>query len=288
LLGAVRLMPAETREARQFARRGYASAVLGSLAARTNVAEQWLREEPKDPDALLLAARVAAAAYRKWHTRARKLLTQTLDLAGRCALAWPDDPTPHVVVLSLPARLKPLTPMRSPVHEFGSLLRELRIRAGLTQPELGAQIHTSKSTVSRAETGGRLLAPDLVAACDALLNASGRLIGLAGRATRPALDPGGSRRERNPLPRAVPHRERRPRARVLARSPIEARETPTGVVRVRGRRLYRASDLMERVAVAAPRSRGGWADDPAADVGVSSRSMSCLPDISVVEAGVTA
>lgn len=105
MLGAARLVLAETREAGQFARRGYASAVLGSLAARTNVAEQWLREEPKDPDALLLAARVAAvqaaAAYRRRHVRARKLLKQTLDLAGRCALASPGDPTPYVVVLSL-------------------------------------------------------------------------------------------------------------------------------------------------------------------------------------------
>lgn len=105
LLGAARLVFAETREARHFARRGYASAVLGSLAARTDVAEQWLREEPKDPDALLLAARVAAVraakAYHKQHHRARKLLTQTSDLAERCARAWPDDPTPYVVVLSL-------------------------------------------------------------------------------------------------------------------------------------------------------------------------------------------
>ena len=105
LLGAARLVLAETRDTREFARRGYASAVLGSLAARSDVAEQWLRDEPKDPDALLLAARVVAvrtaAAYRKRHARARKLLTQALDLAGRCALAWPDDPTPYVVVLSL-------------------------------------------------------------------------------------------------------------------------------------------------------------------------------------------
>jgi hypothetical protein len=105
LLGATRTVLAETREARQFSRRGYASAVLGKLAAGMDLAEQWLREEPKDPDALLLAARVAAvhaaAAYRRRHRRARALLTQALDLAGRGALAWPDDPTPYVVTLSL-------------------------------------------------------------------------------------------------------------------------------------------------------------------------------------------
>ena len=105
LLGATRLVLAETREAWQFARRGYASAVLGSMAARTDLAERWLREEPKDPDALLLAARVAAvhaaAAYRKRHRRARDLLVQALDLAGRSAVAWPGDPTPYVVTLGL-------------------------------------------------------------------------------------------------------------------------------------------------------------------------------------------
>lgn len=105
LRGAARLVLAETREARTFARRGYASAVLGSMAARTDLAEQWLREEPKDPDALLLAARVAAvhaaAAYRRQHRRARDLLTQAVDLAGRSALAWPEDPTPYVVTLGL-------------------------------------------------------------------------------------------------------------------------------------------------------------------------------------------
>ncbi|MBR7827813.1 hypothetical protein KDK95_15950 [Actinospica sp. MGRD01-02] len=105
LLGAARLVLGETRGAWAFARRGYASAVLGSMAARTDLAEQWLKEEPKDPDALLLGARVAAvhaaAAYRKRHRRARDLLTQALDLAGRSALAWPDDPTPYVVTLGL-------------------------------------------------------------------------------------------------------------------------------------------------------------------------------------------
>jgi hypothetical protein len=105
LLGAARMMLAETRDTQTFARRGYASAVLGSLAARTDLAERWLAEEPKDPDALLLAARVSAvrtaAAYRKRHRKARALLAQTADLAGRSAAAWPADPTPFVVTLAL-------------------------------------------------------------------------------------------------------------------------------------------------------------------------------------------
>ena len=125
LLGAARLVLAETRDAGQHARRGYASAVLGSLAARTDVAEQWLREEPKDPDALLLAARVAAvhaaAAYRKRHARARKLLDQTLDLAGRCALARPEDPTPYVITLSLARFECQQVPPSDALPELGGL-----------------------------------------------------------------------------------------------------------------------------------------------------------------------
>src|SRR5579872_6213465 len=43
-----------------FARRGYASAVLGSACANLNAAELWTTEEPESPDAWLLWARVAA------------------------------------------------------------------------------------------------------------------------------------------------------------------------------------------------------------------------------------
>lgn len=105
VLGAVRLVLAESRERRQFVRRGFASAVLGSLAASSRLAEQWVREAPRDPDALLLATRVAAQhaaeAYRKGFPQARGLLRRTADLAGRCSAAWQEDPTPFVVVLSL-------------------------------------------------------------------------------------------------------------------------------------------------------------------------------------------
>jgi transcriptional regulator with XRE-family HTH domain len=74
------------------------------------------------------------------------------------------------------AQLKPLTPDQSPVHRFGALLRRWRIEAGLSQPELSAKLYTSKSTISRAETGVRLLAPDLVEGCDALVGAAGALL----------------------------------------------------------------------------------------------------------------
>jgi transcriptional regulator with XRE-family HTH domain len=74
------------------------------------------------------------------------------------------------------ARLKPLTPELSAVHRFGALLRRLRIDAGFSQPELSLKLYTSKSTLSRAETGVRLLARDLAEACDELLGASGALL----------------------------------------------------------------------------------------------------------------
>ena len=89
------------------------------------------------------------------------------------------------------ARLKPLTPELSAVHRFGALLRRLRIEAGFSQPELSARLYTSKSTLSRAETGVRLLARDLAEACDELLGAAGTLLGAwlnADSAPAPALD----------------------------------------------------------------------------------------------------
>ena len=74
------------------------------------------------------------------------------------------------------ARLKPLTPELSAVHQFGALLRRLRIKAGYTQPQLAVKVYTSKSTLSRAETGARRLPRDLAEVCDTLFGASGVLI----------------------------------------------------------------------------------------------------------------
>lgn len=74
------------------------------------------------------------------------------------------------------ARLKSLTPELTPLHKFGAELRRLRIRAGMSQPQLASALYTSKSTVSRAETGVRLLAPDLVESCDTLVQAKGLLV----------------------------------------------------------------------------------------------------------------
>jgi transcriptional regulator with XRE-family HTH domain len=95
------------------------------------------------------------------------------------------------------ARLKPLTPELSAVHRFGALLRSLRIEAGLSQPKLSAKLYTSKSTLSRAETGVRLLARDLAEVCDELLGAGGALLAAWRNAESvPTIDSPGERPRR--------------------------------------------------------------------------------------------
>lgn len=105
VVGAVREVLAETREARDFSRRGCASAVLGSLAATGNLAQLWMQEEPRNPDAWLLAARVAAVhaakAFRREQHLLPKLVQHAVNLAVAAARAWDADPTPYVVMLGL-------------------------------------------------------------------------------------------------------------------------------------------------------------------------------------------
>lgn len=105
IIGAAREVLVETRERRQFGRRGYASALLGSLAAHGNLAALWLRDCPDDPDSLLLAARVAAAvatkALREESPSARVLVGRAHAAVRAAARAWPDDPTPWVILLGL-------------------------------------------------------------------------------------------------------------------------------------------------------------------------------------------
>lgn len=111
VVGAVREVLAETREARDFARRGYASAVLGSLAASGNLPQLWLHEEPRSPDALMLAARVAAVhaagAFRRQQHLVPKLVMQAVDLTVAAARVWDEDPTPYVVMLGLTRLQRP-------------------------------------------------------------------------------------------------------------------------------------------------------------------------------------
>lgn len=105
IVGAGREVLAETRSTRDFARRGYASALLGALAAGTNLAELWVEDAPRNPDALLLAARVqtarAAKALRTNSNSARPLVDGAVAAIHAAGAAWPADPTPWVAMLAL-------------------------------------------------------------------------------------------------------------------------------------------------------------------------------------------
>lgn len=90
---------------------------------------------------------------------------------------------------------------------------------------------------------------------------------LSGRTPLPTSDPGEVRRRRNPLLPALPHRERRPRAYAGAILPITLREAPTGISQVRGRRLYRITELLKRIEAAWLGRTEAWADDPSARTG---------------------
>jgi len=74
---------------------------------------------------------------------------------------------------------------------FGSELRRRRLEAGLSLAGLAAQVHYSKSYLSKVETGQKPAGTVLARSCDAALSAGGELSALA-RSTRPAppLDPG--------------------------------------------------------------------------------------------------
>jgi hypothetical protein len=108
---------ATTRGERDFARRAYASAVLGSAAANLNAAELWTAEQDKDPDAWLLWARVAAVralrAGDREHPRTLDLVQIAVRSCLNAAAMWEADPTPQVVLLSLD-RLRYRAPVTAP------------------------------------------------------------------------------------------------------------------------------------------------------------------------------
>lgn len=105
LLGTCRDLLAETRRAGDFPRRGYASAVLGSACATVNIAEIWTGEEPGNPDAWLLWARVGATralrAGDRGDGRTRELIGIAVRACTAAADLWDADPTPQVILLGL-------------------------------------------------------------------------------------------------------------------------------------------------------------------------------------------
>ena len=105
VVGAARGVLAETRVQRDFERRAYVSGVLGAVAAQSNVAVVWQREQPVCPDAGLLVARVAVARALTVFERDRDERAPLIGQAARaCAAAarlWSADPTPWVAFLAL-------------------------------------------------------------------------------------------------------------------------------------------------------------------------------------------
>ncbi|MGH3319979.1 MAG: helix-turn-helix domain-containing protein [Streptosporangiaceae bacterium] len=75
---------------------------------------------------------------------------------------------------SVPAA-KSLDPGESPLHFFGSELRHHRVRAGLTQDQLGARVNYSGDLVSKIETGEQAPTPEFAERCDEELGTDGAL-----------------------------------------------------------------------------------------------------------------
>lgn len=118
-LGATREVLAETRLRGDFDARAFRSMVLAAAAASNDVVETWAREEPANPDALLLYARLAAhrAVTAK---RNRSALSEiAVNACAAARRAWPQDPTPIVVELTL-LRLRQSHGRPAPGHAPGS------------------------------------------------------------------------------------------------------------------------------------------------------------------------
>jgi hypothetical protein len=100
-IGAARDVLARTRQSAEHDTRAFRSLVLAAVAATSDVVETWTREEPGNPDALLLYARVAAhrAVTARANRGEHERIATTACAAAR--RAWPDDPTPYAVELSL-------------------------------------------------------------------------------------------------------------------------------------------------------------------------------------------
>lgn len=77
----------------------------------------------------------------------------------------------------MPRPPRPLEPARS-VHDYaGAELRAWRIRRGLSQQQLGAMVHISGALVGKLEKAERLCTPEIAAALDTALGASGAVAG---------------------------------------------------------------------------------------------------------------
>lgn len=100
-LGAAREALADTRAGGNFDTRAYRSLVLAAAAVSSDVVETWAKEEPENPDALLLYARVAAHRALTAKQSRDELQNIAVKACAAAHRAWPVDPTPFVVELTL-------------------------------------------------------------------------------------------------------------------------------------------------------------------------------------------
>jgi hypothetical protein len=104
-LGSTRDLLATVR--RHDDRRAYCTSVLAAVLVgrRLDLAEQWLKDEPGNPDALLLHARVlvvrAIHAARSRESYAQALAVHAVRACRNAGLAAVGDPTPSVALLHL-------------------------------------------------------------------------------------------------------------------------------------------------------------------------------------------
>ncbi|NUR63672.1 MAG: tetratricopeptide repeat protein [Catenulispora sp.] len=96
---------------------------------------------------------------------------------------------------------------------FGRELRRLRLEAGMSQTELAALLHFSKSYLNKIESGAKPPTMDLARRCDAALGVEGTLVALCAAVTAAARQARASAREpvtanALPVPRQLPRRPR--------------------------------------------------------------------------------
>ncbi|MBZ4019439.1 helix-turn-helix domain-containing protein [Streptomyces purpurogeneiscleroticus] len=82
------------------------------------------------------------------------------------------------------AHVKCLDPGASPLHFFGSELRRLRERAGLTLAQLGDIVYLTGSMIGQVETAAKVPKDEHVPRIDAALGADGALVRLWGMVKR--------------------------------------------------------------------------------------------------------
>lgn len=117
-LGSTRELLVDVRDPAEYDRRAYCASVLAAVIVRRqlHVDEQWLTDDPKNPDALLLHARVLAVraihAARADNQSAPRLAAQAVEACRDAVLVAEADPTPWVTLLSLGETNVPLPALR--------------------------------------------------------------------------------------------------------------------------------------------------------------------------------